>query len=463
MKRKRWIIAAAALSAVITSALLIGRFYVLGSVLNARLERLFLKTGIHVTYESIEVSLKGAVVRNIALHFQDEKQPFAKTDAATMDWSHRVVKIDDIRISRDGVTAAARGNFHVFKNSMDVEMSMPPMACADFLKAIPEKFRDKMVGLTVQGKLAFDLHFRLNSDQPKRNLLDGDLDNGCSIKDFGAVPVPDTFRKPFKQRVYDPKKKPFDIITGPGTDHWVDFGLISRYMTAAVLEAEDPLFYQHSGIMLSRVETAARINLARGVLRYGASTITMQTAKNLFLSRDKTVARKLQEVFFVWYLESNFTKDEILALYLNLAEFGPSLYGVKNAAEYYFGLLPKDLNLRQSAFLAKLLPNPTERYRAKDLGTVPDDLARRVRALLLDMKKNKRITKEEYDDALSEKISFDKPDATRAAGASASSPDISASHVTRASRPRLFRPLAPWSKIISDRNVRGKDLAAEAR
>ncbi len=543
MKRKRLLLTAVFSCVFIATALLIGRFYVLERVISSKLESLYHKTGIRVTYEDIAMSFSGARVRNLAFFFDKEKDPFARTDAATFTWSRRMVRVDDVQISRLGVKAAGRGTVYPFKNSLDVEVSMPPTPCEDFLLAIPEKFRAETGGATVEGKLAFDFHFRLDSDRPGLNLLDGALENGCSIKNFGSLPTPDQFRRPFRHRALDAKKKPFEITTGPGTDLWVDFEDISRYMVQSVIEAEDPFFYRHNGIMLSRIETAARINLKRGIVRYGASTITMQTAKNLFLSREKTFARKLQEVFFVWYLESNFTKDEILTLYLNLAEFGPSLYGIKDAAAYYFETAPRDLNLRQSAFLAKLLPNPVGRAESKELGKVPAMLARRIRALLLDMKKNNRITEEEYEEALSEKIRFGRqetsvaqaprtavispaldaafvqppslsggvatplgvavppgvatpsdtvspaaaegvPNAVTALsvdassgvaasapgvavpfGAVAPSPDTagpSPAHVSRISRPRL-RPLLlpPLSEIMSDRNVRGKDLGKE--
>ena len=90
----------------------------------------------------------------------------------------------------------------------------------------------------------------------------------------------------------------------------------------------------------------------------GGSTISMQLAKNLFLSRDKNISRKVNEIFLSWYLNETFSKNEILEFYLNVIEFGPELYGISRATDFYFAKNPSELNLKEATFLAKILPNP---------------------------------------------------------------------------------------------------------
>ena len=111
-------------------------------------------------------------------------------------------------------------------------------------------------------------------------------------------------------------------------------------------------FHKHHGFNHNAIRNSvAGANLkARRFVR-GASTITMQLAKNLFLSREKTLSRKIQEVVLTDYLEQAFRKDDMMELYLNVIEFGPDVYGVTRAAEYYFGRKPEELNLPECFFL----------------------------------------------------------------------------------------------------------------
>src|SRR5690606_26536125 len=97
-------------------------------------------------------------------------------------------------------------------------------------------------------------------------------------------------------------------------------------------------------------------------IKRGASTITMQLAKNLYLNRDRTLSRKIEEFFLSLYLESSFSKDKILELYLNVVEFAPGVYGIYNGAMHYFGVTPMNLTLKQSLFLTSVLPRPSGSY-----------------------------------------------------------------------------------------------------
>ena len=128
--------------------------------------------------------------------------------------------------------------------------------------------------------------------------------------------------------------------TGPGSDNWTPLDEISPYMQVAVLTTEDGGFLKHHGFNRASIRSSIVANLKARRFARGASTITMQLAKNLFLSRDKTLSRKLEEVVLTDYLEQTFSKDELMELYLNVIEFGPAVYGITAAAEHYFGRTP---------------------------------------------------------------------------------------------------------------------------
>ena len=129
-------------------------------------------------------------------------------------------------------------------------------------------------------------------------------------------------------------------------------------MKQAILAAEDERFYQHGGVDYLSIARAALTNLASGT-QQGAGTITMQVARNFFLTREKTVTRKLREVLLAWKIEANLTKDEILELYLNQIFLGQRSYGFGAAAQIYFGKSLQDINTAEAAMLAGLPKAPS--------------------------------------------------------------------------------------------------------
>lgn len=141
---------------------------------------------------------------------------------------------------------------------------------------------------------------------------------------------------------------------------WVPLWAISPQLQTAVVAWEDPAFYHHSGLDYSEIARAAWADLRAGSYRRGASTITQQVAKNLFLTPEKTLRRKIREVILARRLERDLSKEEILTLYLNIAEWGDGIYGAEAASRRYFGKAAADLNWPEAALLAGILPNPRE-------------------------------------------------------------------------------------------------------
>jgi monofunctional biosynthetic peptidoglycan transglycosylase len=136
-----------------------------------------------------------------------------------------------------------------------------------------------------------------------------------------------------------------------------NLGLTSRQERVFVL-AEDSKFYEHHGVDWEAVEWAIDYNWKRGELKVGASTITQQTVKNMFLSHSRNPLRKWHELLLTWGIERNLSKKRILTLYLNIAEFGPGIFGVEAAARHYFRTSARNLGPQQLAALAASLPSP---------------------------------------------------------------------------------------------------------
>ncbi|WP_300285144.1 monofunctional biosynthetic peptidoglycan transglycosylase [Nitrosomonas sp.] len=139
---------------------------------------------------------------------------------------------------------------------------------------------------------------------------------------------------------------------------WVKYEQISVHLKRAVVAAEDARFLQHEGFDYKAIEAAWKKNLQQRKLAAGGSTISQQLAKNLFLSTEKTVGRKLQETIITFMLEKFLTKRRILEMYLNVIEWGEGIFGAEAAARHYFGIPASSLTPSQAAWLASIIPNP---------------------------------------------------------------------------------------------------------
>jgi monofunctional biosynthetic peptidoglycan transglycosylase len=141
--------------------------------------------------------------------------------------------------------------------------------------------------------------------------------------------------------------------------NWVPWSQVSAHVARAVVSAEDMEFFSHHGFSEYEIGQAIRKAISRGSALRGASTITQQLAKNLWLSPSRNPLRKLREVLLTRSLESHLSKRRMLEIYLNVVEFGPGVYGVGAAAPYYFGKPAATLTVHEAAMLAASLPRPT--------------------------------------------------------------------------------------------------------
>ena len=178
---------------------------------------------------------------------------------------------------------------------------------------------------------------------------------------------------------------------------WVSIDHINRELLYAIIMSEDGDFFNHQGIDYDALISALGENIKRREWSYGASTITQQTVKNIYFENNKTLYRKLKELLVTKRLEKALSKNEILELYLNIVEFGPDIYGIASASQYYFDKKPSDLNAAQGAFLAILMPSPRKYhftvYQNKYLA---QRHKRKYRRILQDMRFKEYISPVQY-------------------------------------------------------------------
>jgi monofunctional glycosyltransferase len=203
----------------------------------------------------------------------------------------------------------------------------------------------------------------------------------------------------------------YQVNLCPGSKDYTPLKSISQILQKTVILTEDSSFYEHNGFDWKSIEENARKNYEKGSYAKGGSTISQQLTKNMFLYKDKTLLRKGLELVITMKIEKTLTKKEILERYLNVVEFGKNIYGVKQAAQFYFKKTPAQLDAVESAFLAMILPNPvkySQSYFRKELTPFAH---KRIKQIVSDMHQYGRINEDEYSMAMHKVGSFFSPNA----------------------------------------------------
>src|SRR5690554_141859 len=175
----------------------------------------------------------------------------------------------------------------------------------------------------------------------------------------------------FVKQVIEGVSEEAEIFVGPGTPDYRPLRELPPFVAAAAYLSEEMQFYNGHGISLGLIERALRLDFEKGRFVYGGSTVTQQLVKNLFLTRDKTLARKFKEALIAWRIEDGVPKWRVLELYINVIEFAPDIYGIGPAARYYFDKEAADLSPKEAVFLAVLKPAPWYGDRFRRRGSTP--------------------------------------------------------------------------------------------
>ena len=200
--------------------------------------------------------------------------------------------------------------------------------------------------------------------------------------------------------LYDKNENVFFV--GNGTNEWINLEDISKYLIDATISTEDKNFYKHFGFDIPRIIKAGWKNLTSRKTLEGASTISQQYVKNLFLDFDKTWKRKWEELWLTLNIELHYSKDEILEGYLNTINYGHGNYGIMNASKFYFGKSASDLSLAEASMLVGIPKSPSN-YSP----LINFDLAKERQKIVLNlMLNNGYITEDEMNDALNEELTI---------------------------------------------------------
>jgi hypothetical protein len=230
----------------------------------------------------------------------------------------------------------------------------------ELINSFPKGLFESLEGIQVTGKLQYDLNFYLDSQNPDSVIFNSKLKNeGFKVLKWGKTNL-QKINSAFVYTPYEYGKPMRDIIIGPENPNFVPIDQISPDLKNALLTAEDPSFYSHNGFVEASIRSSIITNFKAGAFKRGGSTISMQLAKNVYLNRQKTLARKIEEILIVWIMENGklSSKQRMFETYLNLIEWGSNVYGIGEASRYYFDKHPSELDLGEGIFLASIVPRP---------------------------------------------------------------------------------------------------------
>ena len=243
---------------------------------------------------------------------------------------------------------------------IEAKIEISKMKAQDFITSLPSGLFSHIEGMQAQGDFSYKLNFKFNKNKPQDLVFESKLKpENLKITHYGAADL-NKINTEFTYRAIERGVLQRPVFIGASNPNFTPLSNISPYLQKCVLTSEDPSFFQHRGFINEAFKQSIAKNIRTQKFSRGASTISMQLIKNMFLTREKTLSRKLEEILLVYILENNriSSKERMLEVYFNIIEWGPNVYGVGEAAAFYFQKKPADLNLNECLFLATIIPRP---------------------------------------------------------------------------------------------------------
>jgi len=241
-----------------------------------------------------------------------------------------------------------------------LKVAIPKMKAQDFIASLPDGLFTHFQGMQAEGNFEYNLDFMFNKNKPNQLVFDSNLKKeNLKITKYGEANL-NKLNEEFVYRAIISNVLQRPVLVGSANPNYTPLDQISPYLQKCVLTSEDPSFFSHRGFINEAFKQSILKNIRTKKFSRGASTISMQLIKNVFLTREKTVSRKLEEILLVYILENNriASKERMLEVYFNIIEWGPNVYGIGEAAQFYFQKSPMDLNLKECLFLATIVPKP---------------------------------------------------------------------------------------------------------
>lgn len=241
-----------------------------------------------------------------------------------------------------------------------VAINKPWFPSDQLFASLPQGLFHHLEGIGTRGNLAYHFLLDVDMEHPDSLQFESELkERNFRILNYGKTNL-SKMKEEFIHTVYEQGNPVKTFSLGHSNPNFRPLDSISPYLQMAVLQAEDGAFYQHQGFLPDAIREALVQDLKEKRFARGGSTLTMQLVKNVFLNKNKTVARKLEEALITWIIETAHltSKPRMFEVYLNLIEWGPRIYGATEASYYYFNKEPSRLTLNEAIFLASIIPKP---------------------------------------------------------------------------------------------------------
>ncbi|MFA9189387.1 transglycosylase domain-containing protein [Flavobacterium magnesitis] len=262
-----------------------------------------------------------------------------------------------------------------------LKVNIPKMKAQDFISSLPDGLFTNFQGMEANGTFDYNLNFEYNKNKPKDLIFDSNLKKeNLKITKYGEANL-NKLNGEFVYRAIINNVLQRPVLVGTTNPNYTPLDQISPYLQKCVLTTEDPSFFSHRGFINEAFKQSIVKNIKTKKFARGASTISMQLIKNVFLTREKTVSRKLEEILLVYILENNriVSKERMLEVYFNVIEWGPNVYGIGEASQFYFQKIPADLTFNECLYLARIIPSPKKfMYQFNDEGNLRESATQQV-------------------------------------------------------------------------------------
>jgi len=270
--------------------------------------------------------------------------------------------------------------------------------------ALPKGLFTNLSGIRVNGRFNYSLQVDVPLTNPDSLTITPNLrSKGFYVHSYGNTNLA-MLADTFTHRAYIDNVYVRDIKVNPKSASYASLDQISPYLQWAVITSEDGGFYHHRGFSLDGITYAMACNIREGRFARGGSTITQQLVKNVFLNQNKNIGRKAEEIIITWIIENTgvVSKERMLEVYLNIIEWGPDVFGIREASQYYFGKKPGSLTLPEALFLAYIIPRPTKfRYLFDTEGKLKPFVTETFLFVASKMLNRENITQQDYDNLAS--------------------------------------------------------------
>lgn len=267
--------------------------------------------------------------------------------------------------------------------------------------ALPNGLFTNLKGIRVNGDFSYIIRLNVPLSVPDSLTIAANLrSKGFYVVSWGKTNL-SMLNDTFTYRVFKNESFVKDIEIAAKSQTFTPLNQINPSLQWAVITSEDGGFYNHRGFSLEGITYAMACNIREGRFARGGSTITQQLVKNIFLTQNKNIGRKAEEFLITWIIESTglVSKERILELYLNILEWGPNIYGIKEASQFYFSKKPANLTLTESLFLAYIIPRPTKfKYLFHANGELKPFVIENFRFVASKMLMRGNICQQEYDE-----------------------------------------------------------------